>query len=80
MTRKLKAGEKVTFDSDRVSEFIKETSGENSEIKKYQQLVLSGVNQIGVVKSEGPGENLTTISYPDGWDLPVPTKYLILLP
>ena len=45
---------------------------------QYQQLVLGGIDQVGVVKELGG--NLTTVSYSDGWELPVPTKYLIVLP
>lgn len=74
----LKAGDKVTFDSDKVESFISETNIDSPEIKQYQKLVLAGVNQVGVVKEFG--EPLTTVSYPDGWDLPIPTKYLVLLP
>ena len=33
---------------------------------------------MGVVKELG--SNLTTVSYPDGWELPVLTKYLVVLP
>lgn len=74
----LKSGDKVTFDSDKVETFIAETSGDKPEIKQYQKLVLAGVNQVGVIKEVGTP--LTTVSYPDGWDLPIPTKYLVLLP
>lgn len=76
----IKEGDKVTFDSDKIESFREETSGNDPEIRKYQRLVLAGVNQVGVVKNLGPGENLITVSYPDGWDLPVPIKYLIVLP
>lgn len=78
MINELVIGSKVTFDADRVEEFKKETTSETKEIQRYQKLVLAGVNQVGVVKELG--NPLTTVSYPDGWDLPVPTKYLILLP
>lgn len=78
MNEILKPGDKVTFDSDNIETFIAETSGENPEIKQYQKLVLAGVNQVGVIKEIGAP--LTTVSYPDGWDLPIPTKYLVLLP
>jgi hypothetical protein len=76
--KKIKVGDKVTFDNDKVGAFIAETSGDDNAIKQYQQLVLGGIDQVGVVKELGG--NLTTVSYPDGWDLPVPTKYLIVLP
>lgn len=68
-------GDKVIFDNDQVENFKAETSSDDNAIKQYQKLVLGGINQIGIVK-EFQG-NLTTVSYPDGWDLPVPTKYLI---
>lgn len=74
----LKIGDRVTFDTDQIELFIAETSSEDKAVKQYQQLVLGGVDQVGVVKELGG--NLTTVSYPDGWDLPVPTKYLIVLP
>jgi hypothetical protein len=77
-TEQLKIGDKVTFDNDKIEIFKAETSSEDKAIKQYQQLVLAGIDQVGVVKELGG--NLTTVSYPDGWDLPIPTKYLILLP
>lgn len=74
----LKIGDRVTFDKNQIELFKAETSSENQAIKQYQKLVLGGIDQIGIVKEFG--DTLTTISYPDGWDLPVPTKYLIVLP
>ena len=74
----LKVSDKVTFDSDSVDQFIQETSGKSKELDQYQKLVLAGINQVGVVKE--PGEPMTTVSFPDGWDLPIPTKYLVKLP
>ena len=71
-------GDKVTFDSNKIEIFRSETSSDDKAVKQYQQLVLAGVEQVGIVK-EFVG-NLTTGSYPDGWDLPVPTKYIIVLP
>jgi hypothetical protein len=73
----IKVGNKVIFDKDKIEIFKTETSSTDKSVMKYQQLVLGGVDQVGVVK-ELAG-NLTTVSYPDGWDLPVPTKYLIVL-
>lgn len=70
-------GDKVTFDNDKVEQFKAETSSPDKAVQDYQKLVLAGVDQIGIVKEVGPA--LTTVSYPDGWDLPVPTKYLIPL-
>jgi len=74
----IKIGDKVTFDNDKIQIFKAETSSDDKAVRQYQQLVLGGVDQVGVVKELGG--NLTTVSYPDGWDLPVPTKYLIVLP
>ncbi len=76
--QKIKVGDKVTFDNDKIEIFKSETSSKDKAIQQYQQLVLGGIGQIGVVKELGG--NLTTVSYPDGWDLPVPTRYLILMP
>jgi hypothetical protein len=74
----IKVGDKVTFDNDQIETFKAETNLDNKEIQQYRKLVLAGIDQVGVVKELGG--NLTTVSYPDGWDLPVPTKYLIVLP
>ncbi|MFT3680691.1 MAG: hypothetical protein QM791_10495 [Ferruginibacter sp.] len=74
----IKVGDKVTFDNDKIEIFKSETSSNEKAIRQYQQLVLGGVDQIGMVKKLAG--NLTTVSYPDGWELPVPTKYLIVLP
>lgn len=77
-SKSIKVGDKVIFDNDQIEVFKAETSGNNKAIRQYQQLVLGGIDQIGVVKELGG--NLTTVSYRDGWELPVPTKYLIVLP
>jgi hypothetical protein len=74
----IKVGDKVTFDNDKIDIFKAETNSEDEAIKQYRKLVLAGIDQVGVVKELGG--NLTTVSYPDGWELPVPTKYLIVLP
>lgn len=78
LNKGIKLGDKVTFDNDKIEIFKAETSGDDKAVMQYQQLVLGGADQVGVVKELGG--NLTTVSYPDGWDLPVPTKYLIVLP
>ena len=72
-----KVGNKVIFDSAKTETFKVETSSGEKPIQQYQKIVLGGIDQVGIVKE--PGENLTTVSYPDGWDVPVPTKYLIVL-
>lgn len=76
--QRIKIGDKVTFDNDKVEVFKAETNLANKEIQQYRKLVLAGIDQIGIVKE--PGTTMTTVSYPDGWDLPIPTKYLIVLP
>ena len=78
LNKTLQVGDKVTFDNDKIEIFKAETSSNDKAVRQYQQLVLGGIDQAGVVKELGG--NLTTVSYPDGWDLPVPTKYLIVLP
>lgn len=78
LNKEIKVGDKVTFDNDKIELFKAETRSNDKTVRQYQQLVLGGINQVGVVKELGG--NLTTVSYPDGWDLPVPTKYLIVLP
>jgi hypothetical protein len=74
----IKIGDKVTFDNDKVEVFKAETRSSDKAIMQYQKLVLGGIDQIGIVKELNG--NLTTVTYPDGWELPVPTKYLIVLP
>ncbi|WP_165813738.1 hypothetical protein [Terrimonas sp.] len=74
----IKVGDKVTFDNDKIEIFKAETSSPEKAVRQYQQLILGGIDQVGTVK-EFNG-NLTIVSYPDGWELPVPTKYLIVLP
>lgn len=71
----IQVGDKVIFDNDMIEIFKAETSSYERPIRQYQQIVLGGIGQVGVVKEFG--ENLTTVSYPDGWTVPVPTKYLI---
>jgi hypothetical protein len=78
LNNKIKIGDKVTFDNDQIGIFKAETSSNEKAVRQYQQLVLGGINQVGIVKELNG--NLTTVSYPDGWDIPVPTKYLIVLP
>ncbi len=71
-TSYLEIGDKVTFDTDKIDAFKEETNTDNKEIQQYRQLVLAGVNQVGTVKDcQGA---LVTVSYPDGWQLPVPAN------
>ena len=74
----IQVGDKVTFDNDKIEIFKAETNLDNKEIQQYRKLILAGIDQVGIVKE--PGATMTTVSYPDGWDLPIPTKYLIVLP
>lgn len=78
MESTLKIGSRVIFDTEKVEVFKEETTSDRKEVQQYQKMVLGGINQVGVVKEVG--SPLTTVSYPDGWDLPVPNKYLIVLP
>lgn len=75
--QELSIGDKVTFDNNQVELFKAETASPEKSVRQYQQLILGGIDQVGIVKSIN--DNLTTVAYPDGWELPVPTKYLILL-
>lgn len=74
----INVGDKVMFDNDKIEIFKAETSSDDKAVRQYQQLVLGGIGQVGVVKELG--DDLTTVSYPDGWVLPVPTKHLVVLP
>ena len=78
MSAKIKVGDKVTFDKDRVEEFKAETESKDKAVQDYRKLVLAGVDQMGIVKEVG--FSIVTVSYPDGWELPLPVKYLIVLP
>lgn len=71
----IQVGDKVTFDNDKIEIFKAETSSDDKAVRQYQQLVLGGIDQVGVVKELGG--NLTTVSYPDGWDLPVQRSILL---
>lgn len=75
---KIKVGDRVIFDTSKVDLFKAETSSPDKAVQDYQKIVLGGVDQIGTVKEFGFA--LTTVTYPDGWEVPVPTKYLIVLP
>ena len=56
-------GDRVIFDNDKIEIFKAETSSDDKAVRQYQQLVLGGIDQVGVVKELGG--NLTTVSYPD---------------
>lgn len=74
----IKVGDKVTFDTDIIELFKEETSSPEKSVQEYRDLVLAGVDQVGTVKEVGL--DLTTVLFADGWELPIPTKYLIVLP
>ncbi len=78
MSTEIKVGDKVTFDTDRIEEFKTDTKSADRAVQDYRKLVLAGVDQIGTVKEVG--FSIVTVSYPDGWELPLPVKYLIVLP
>ena len=73
----LQIGDKVIFDESKIAAFIQETTSTNNAIMDYQHLVLKGVGLVGVILEEG--EHLTTVSYADGWLIPLPTKYLLII-
>lgn len=72
----IQVGDKVTFDNHKIDHFKAETSSSDKAVMQYQKLVLTGINLTGVVKELD--DTLTTVSFSDGWELPIPTKYLIL--
>ena len=73
----LRIGDVVKFDKTFKEVFIKETTGVDDATTKYQQLVLNGIDEIGVIIDfDG---NITNVQFSDGWKLPIPTKYLILI-
>jgi hypothetical protein len=71
-------GAGVTFKGEMVNAFISETAGEDENLRKYRQIVLGGVNQVGVIK--GFIQNMVNVTYPDGWELPIHPRYLQVLP
>lgn len=77
-SKEIKVGDTVTFDTDDIEAFKAATASENKTVQDYRRLVLAGVDQIGKVKELG--FNMATVTYPDGWELPIPVKYLIVLP
>ena len=71
-------GAKVAFKGELINAFIRETTGNDENLMKYQKMVLGGINQIGEV--EGFIQNLVNVSYPDGWMIPIHPKYLQVVP
>jgi hypothetical protein len=76
--QKITIGDKVIFDADKLESFLEETTSENKELAQYQQHVLAYIDHAGIVKEEG--HPFTIVSFPDGQDLKIPTKYLVLSP
>lgn len=74
MNSQINEGDSVIFDTSFLEQFVLETN-ETDELRQYQKIVVAGINQIGTVR--GFQGNMTTIIYPDGWEVPIPTKYLL---
>ncbi|MBS1611051.1 MAG: hypothetical protein JSS70_20310, partial [Bacteroidetes bacterium] len=49
LNKTLQVGDKVTFDNDQIEIFKAETSSNDKAVRQYQQLVLGGIDQVGVV-------------------------------
>lgn len=78
MIIQLKIGDKVTFDSDKFELFVSEMTSDNPAVKEYLRLVVSGLDQVGIV--EELDVTFATVLFADGWKLPIPKKYLFILP
>jgi hypothetical protein len=78
MKQSLKINDRVTFDTNKLNVFLTETTSVSPEVTEYQKLVLAGVDQVGTVQEINL--NMTTVQFNDGWVLPIPTKYLVILP
>ena len=70
-------GDKVIFDESKIAAFVQETTSTDKAIMDYQHLVLRGIGLAGLILEKG--EALTTVIYSDGWQIPVPTKYLLII-
>lgn len=73
----LKIGDVVKFDVTFKEVFIEETTGIDDATTKYQQLVLNGINEVGMV--DELLVNMCNVKFSDGWKLPIPNKYLVLI-
>lgn len=76
--QKIKIGDKVTFDTDKVEFFKAETNRADTEIQEYRKEVLGAIEKVGVVTELG--FRTATVSYGDNWNIGIPIKYLIVLP
>lgn len=74
----IQVGDYVIFNQMFIEQFIEETSGKGKELEKYQKIIMAGVDQVGIVKNIDNSSNMVTISYPDGWDIPIFKRYLKL--
>jgi hypothetical protein len=72
----LSEGNNVIFNQMFIEQFIEETSGKSNELDKYRQIVMGGIEQIGIVRKIDLDTNMVTVSYPDGWNIPIFIKYL----
>lgn len=77
MKSDIRIGDKVTFDLNRIEAFTLETNSDNLDLIKYQKIILAGANLIGIAKNFN--ENMVVVSYQDGWEIPIPLKYLVSL-
>jgi len=73
---KLNVGDSVVFNQMFIEQFIEETSGKSNELDKYRQIVMGGIEQVGIIKEIDLEKNMVTVSYPDGWNVPIFKKYL----
>jgi hypothetical protein len=73
----LRIGDIVKFNITCKEMFIKETTGADEATTKYQQLILNGIDEMGEI-DEFIG-NISNVKFSDVWELPIATKYLILV-
>jgi hypothetical protein len=73
---KFEVGDRVKFNLKYLEAFTSETDFDSHEIQQYRRMVLLGINQTGILIEVN--EPLSTVAFPDGWNLPIPTKYIIL--
>ena len=76
MESKIRLGDKVIFDYDSIALFEVDTEIDSAPIQQYRKLVLAGIDQVGIVKEMGT--TMSTVLFADGWELPIPTKYLAI--
>lgn len=74
----VQVGNRVTFNTDHIEDFKNDTRSKDREVRRYREIILNGVNEIGTVTEIGHA--LATVKFDDGWNLPMPIKYLTVLP